>query len=91
MEDPLQEVVVPGSFLDVEDDQGGEGVNGLVDIAEGPLVGGQLAVGVHVPLAAREERLLFGEPGVDVDQGDGVEGEIPGCEPGASPLSPSAP
>src|SRR5579885_1806968 len=49
VEDALEEVEVGGA-ADLEDPQGGPGVDRRVDVAEVPLVGGELAVGVHVPL-----------------------------------------
>ena len=57
-----------------------------VDVGEVPLVGGQLAVGVHVPLAAEQDELGLGELGVDVGQRDAVEGQVPGGVPRVLPL-----
>ena len=68
------EVLVAG---DLEDAQRRPGVHGRVDVAERPLVGGQLAVRVHVPLAAQQDQLRLRELGVDVRERDAVEGEIP--------------
>ena len=44
--------------LDLVDAQGRPGLDGRVDRAEVPLVGRQLAVGVHVPLAGQEQQLV---------------------------------
>ena len=38
------------------------------------------------PLAAEQDELLFGKVGVDERQGNAVEGEVPGGEPGVFPL-----
>src|SRR5262249_8106603 len=37
------------------------GVHRRVDVAEGPLIGGQLAVGMHVPLPRHQNELFLGE------------------------------
>ena len=56
-----------------------------VDIAEVPLVGRDLAVGVHVLFADREIELLLGEVGID-QQSDSVEGQVPRRVPRVFPL-----
>ena len=84
MEDALEEVGVLVA-VDLEDAQRGPGVHRRVDVAEGPLVGGQLPVRVHVPLAAQQDQLRLRELGVDVRERDAVEGEIPGRVPGVLP------
>src|SRR5262245_6504108 len=61
-------------------------MDGRVDVAERPLVGGQLAVRVHVPFAKEQDELALGEFGVDQCQGDAVESEVPGGVPGKLPL-----
>ena len=71
--------------LDAEDAQGGPGVDGRIDVAEGPFVGGELAAGMHEPFAQEEDELALGEIGIDQCQRDGVEGEIPGGVPGVFP------
>ena len=63
----------------------GPGVHRGVDVVEGPLVGREGPVGVHEPLPADGDQLVLGEGGVDVGQGDGVEGQVPGGEPGVLP------
>ena len=73
-------------LLDLVDPPGGPGVDRRVDVAEGPLVGRQLAVGVHVPLAQQQDELPLGEVGVDQGERDAVEGQVPGGEPGVLPL-----
>ena len=61
------------------------GVDGRVDVAERPLVGGQLSVRVHVPLAAHQHQLILGERGIHMGERDAVEGEIPCRIPGVLP------
>ena len=84
MEDALEEVevVVAGDLVHA---QRGPGVHRRVDVAERPLVRGQLAVRVHVPLAAEQDQLRLRELRVDVGERDAVEGEIPGRVPRVLP------
>ena len=89
VEDLLEEVdVAPAGqlALDLVDPPGRAGVDRRIDVAEVPLVGRELAVGVHVPLAAEQDELPLGPLGVDPGQGDAVEGRVPGGEPGVLPL-----
>ena len=81
---PGQEVGVAAA-VDVPHVQRRPGVHRRVGVAERPLVGGQRAVGVLEPLAAHRQQLVLGERRVDVGQGDGVEGEVPGGEPRVLP------
>ena len=67
-------------------EDGGPGMHRRVDVAEVPLVGRDLAVGVHVPLAQHQLQLLLAEVRVDERQGEDVEGEVPGGVPGILPL-----
>src|SRR5438445_106007 len=64
----------------------GPGMNRRVDIAESPFVGGQLAVGVHVPLAQKKDELILGEIGIDERQGNTVKREVPRCVPRIFPF-----
>ena len=68
VEDLLQEVAV-GAALDLAGDlvdaAGGVGVDRRVDVAEIPLVGRELAAGVHVPLAQEQHELTLGPLGVE--------------------------
>ena len=48
-----------------------------VHVVEGPLVRGQLSVGVHVPFAQQQHELIFREVGVDQGERHGVEREVP--------------
>ena len=71
--------------LDLVDLIGGPGVHGRVQIAELPLVGGDLPVRVLVPLLDHQLELGLGL--IDVDRGhrERVEGEVPRGEPGILP------
>ena len=89
VEDALEEPVVgdPGAAaLDLEHRDRGHGEDRRVDVAEVPFVGGDLSVGVHVPLPQNEQDLLLGELRVDVREGNAVEAQVPGGEPGELPL-----
>ncbi len=83
--DPGQELVVAGPISDV-DLPGRPRVHRRVHVREVPFIGRQLAVGVLGPLAAHEQQLVLREGGVDVGKGDGVEGKVPGGEPGVLPV-----
>ena len=63
--------------LGLVDEQRRPGVHRRVDVAEVPLVGGQLPAGVEVQLAEHQLELVLGEVDVDHRQRDGVEGEVP--------------
>ena len=84
LEDALEEDEVGGA-VDGEDPQRGPRVDGRVHVAEGPLVGRQLAVGVHVPLAAHQQELVLGELRIEVGDGDALEGQVPRREPRVLP------
>ena len=51
--------------VDLVDAQGRPGVDRRVDVRERPLVRGQLAVGMLVPLAGQQQQLVLGEVRVD--------------------------
>ena len=57
-----------------------------VDVAEVPLVGGQLAVGVLKPRLQHQVELMLRKVRVDGRQRDRVKGEIPGGVPRVLPL-----
>src|SRR5437867_1372589 len=61
-------------------------MHGRVDIGEGELVGRDLAVGMHVPLAEEEGQLLLCKMRVHLREGDHVEGQVPSRVPGILPL-----
>ena len=75
-----------GADGDLVDAPGGPGVHRRVHVAEGVLVGRELAVRVHVPLARQQDELLLGEARIDAREGDHVERQIPGGVPGVLPL-----
>ena len=95
VEDPLQErevarvVRVRAAALfavDLEHAPGGPAVHRRVGVAERPLVGGQLAIGMHVPFPGDEHELVLGELRVQRGERDGVERQIPGGVPWVFPL-----
>ena len=85
VEDLTEEVEVAGA-VDDEHLEGGPRLDGRVDVAEIPFVGGQRPVRMLEPLPAEQEQLILGERGVDMGQRDAVEGQIPRREPGVLPL-----
>jgi hypothetical protein len=86
---PLEEVAVApavdGLFHHV-DLPGRLAVHGRVDVAEVPLVRGNLAVRVEVHLVGDQAQLLLGEVDVHPRQDHAVKREIPRGEPGILPL-----
>src|ERR1700751_4663544 len=48
-----------------------------IDVPKRPLVGGKLPVGMHVPLAQKQDQLLFGKIRVDDRERNTVESQIP--------------
>ena len=95
VEDALEEIEVPVAGIGVcilaraihlEDAPGRPSVDGRIHIAESPLVGGKLAIGMHIPFPRHEQELRLGEFGVDEGEGDGVECEIPGSVPRILPF-----
>jgi hypothetical protein len=82
---PLQEprVVVAGDLMHPERRPR---LHRRVDVGEVPFVRRQLAVGVHVPLAAQEHELGLGELRVDVGERHAVEGQVPRGVPRVLPL-----
>ena len=84
VKDALQEEAIalaPDGFLDEIDLPGGLAVHGWVDVAEVPLVGGDLSSRVEIDLVGHEPELVLGEVEVDGGQDHAVEGQIPGREP----------
>ena len=90
VEDALEEgeIAAPAALLaiDLEHAPRRPGVHRRVDVAERPLVGGDLAVRVHVPVARQQDELVLGELGIDQRERDAVEREVPGRVPGILPL-----
>jgi len=66
--------------------QGRPGVDWRVNIAEVPLIGRNLAAGVHVKPFEHEVDLLLGELRVYDRYRDGVKGQVPSRIPGIFPL-----
>ena len=72
--------------LDLVDAPRSPGMNRRVNVAEGPFVGGELAVWVHVPFAQKKDELIFGEIGIEKCQGNAVERQVPRGKPRILPL-----
>ena len=64
----------------------GPGMHRWIHVGEIPLVGGDLAVRVHVPFAEKEQQLLLRKLRIDPRHRDHVEGEIPRGVPGVLPF-----
>ena len=75
--------VLPVDFIDTPRRPG---VHRRIDVAECPFIGGQLAIGVHIPVARQQQQLVLGEARIDQCQGDGVKREVPGRIPWVFPL-----
>ena len=85
VEDPGQEIEVAAA-VDGEHLQRRPRVHRRVDIPEVPLIRRQRPLRVLEPLPADQDQLVLGERRVQVSQGDRVEGQVPGGEPGILPL-----
>jgi hypothetical protein len=89
VEDALQEDAIahaPACLLDLIDAQGGPGMHRRIHVAERPLIGRDLPVGMHIPLAQDERELLLGEVGIHQRQRHAMKGQIPGGIPGKLPF-----
>ena len=84
--EPLRVALARLRLFQAVGEDGGPGMHRRIDVAEVPLVGRDLAVGVHVALAQHQLELLLAEVRVDERQGEDVEGEVPGRVPGILPL-----
>ena len=73
------------AFLHVVDPPDSPGMHGRIQVAELPLVGGQLAAGMLELLEEQKPELVLRELRVDQRERDALEGEIPGREPGIFP------
>ena len=62
------------------------GVDRGIHIAEIPLIGGDLAIGVHVAALQHAFQLVLAEVLIDHGQGRDMEGQIPGGVPGIFPF-----
>ena len=72
--------------IDLEDPPGGPGVHRRIDVAQRPLIGGHLAVGVHIPLARQQDELLLSEVRIQIGERQTVKRQIPGGVPRIFPL-----
>src|SRR6516164_6838688 len=61
-------------------------VHRRIDITERPFISGQLAIGVHIPVARQQQQLVLGKARIDRCQGDGMKREIPGRIPWVFPF-----
>jgi hypothetical protein len=89
VEDALEKDAIGGATdaaLDLVDAVGSPGMHRRVGAREIPLERGDLAVGMHVPLAQKQNQLFLGEVGIHERQGNAVEGKVPGGVPGILPL-----
>ena len=84
--EPVRVAFARFSLVQAVGEDGGPGMNRRVDVAEIPLVGRNLAVGVHVALAQHQLQLLLAEIRVHQRQREDVESEVPGRVPGILPL-----
>ncbi len=66
------------------------GVHRRIDVAEVPLVGRHLAVGVHVPFAQQQHQLLLGELRIDQREGQAMERRVPGSSTTDTPTCPAS-
>src|SRR5437667_7066927 len=89
LKDPLEEDPVRAAehlFLDFVNPPCGPGVHRGIHVIESPLVGGELPVRVHVPLAREQDELLLCEVRVDHGKRNAVEREIPRGKPRILPV-----
>ncbi len=81
-----REVDVAEEAGDGVHEQRGEGVDRRVDVAEVPLVGGDLPARVEIDLRQHQVELRLGEVRIDHRQGDAVERQVPCRVPRVLPL-----
>ena len=88
VEDALQECAITFSvalLVNLVNAPCRPGVHRRIHIAECPLIGGNLSVGMHVPLAQHEHELFLGEIGIDQRQRNAVKRQVPGRIPRDTP------
>ena len=61
-------------------------MDGRIDVAEVPLIRGQLSVGMHVPLAQEQHKLFFGEAGIEKRERNHMKRQVPGRIPRILPV-----
>src|SRR5262249_20403167 len=89
MKDTLEKLTVAFTatlLLDFVDPPRGPGVDRWVHIAKVPLVGWNLAIGMHVPLAKHQRELFLGEVRIYKRERNTVERQVPCRIPGVFPL-----
>src|SRR5262249_25210525 len=89
MKDTLEKLTVAFTatlLLDFVDPPRSPGVDRWVHIAKVPLVGWNLAIGMHVPLAKHQRELFLGEVRIYKREQNTVEGQIPCHIPKIFPL-----
>ncbi len=84
VEHPFEEVQV-GAAVDHEHPDGGQRMDGRIDVVEAPLIRGQRTVRMLEPLPEEHHQLVFGERRIQVRPGDGVKRQVPGREPRVLP------
>ena len=85
----MKKCAIPFSFaflVDLVDAPRGPGVHRRIHIAKCPLVGGNLPVGMHVPLAQHERELFLREVRVDQCKRNAVKCQVPCGVPGILPF-----
>ena len=82
-EEPVALAARAGHLVDAP---AGPGVDRRIHVAERKLVGGNLAVGVHVPFAQEQQQLLLGELAVDARHRQHVKRQIPRRVPRVLPF-----
>src|SRR5437867_3029327 len=89
VEDTLEKLAITGTLpllLDLVYPPRGPRVNGRIHITKCPLIGGNLAVRMHVPLAQQEDELLLRKVAIDESERNAMEGEIPRGVPRVFPF-----
>ena len=89
VEDTLEKLAITGTLpllLDLVYPPRGPRVNGRIHITKCPLIGGNLAVRMHVPLAQQEDELLLRKVAIDESKRNAMEGEIPRGVPRVFPF-----
>ena len=88
LEGPRQEDLVAllgrsGRLVDLPD---APRMNGRIDVAQMPFIGRDLTAGMHVPLAQKQDHLLFGEVCIQSCHRDHVKSQVPSGIPRVLPL-----
>src|SRR5712691_12528736 len=89
VKDPFQESTIRHAAyaaLDFVNAPRGPGMDRRIHIAEGPFVGGQLPVWLHVPFAQKKDELLLREIGISQGQWNAMKRQVPRGVPGILPF-----